>query len=322
MPAKAHIIMPFRAFAVGLSAISFAPLRCTKGYRLNPSCGHTVQTRFTYIHKLYYMKSHLLFLLFFVQLLSSQVKITSWNLQNFGKSKSDSTLVYIANTLKNNDILVIQEVVAGFGGAQAIAELDALLDATGSSWDYTVSDPTTGSSYKSERYAYLWKKSSVKLKGKAWLEQKYALEMDREPFLATFKYNLNEFTLVNFHAITKSKQPETEIKYFKLFPAEYPDLNLVFLGDFNCPQSHSVFNPLRKMGFDCVFKNQKTSLKKSCVNEVCLASEFDNIWYPSKQFKVLKSRAVLFYEDFESMDAAATVSDHIPLEVVLDFVKR
>jgi hypothetical protein len=29
----------------------------------------------------------------------------------------------------------------------------------------------------------------------------------------------------------------------------------------------------------------------------------------------------LFYEDFESMDAAATVSDHIPLEVVLDFVK-
>lgn len=44
-----------------------------------------------------------------------------------------------------------------------------------------------------------------------------------------------QFTLVNFHAITKSMQPETEIKYFKFFPEEYPNLNLLFCGDFNVP---------------------------------------------------------------------------------------
>ncbi len=267
------------------------------------------------------MKSPLLFFLFFMQLASSQVKITTWNLENFGKSKSDSALVYIANVLKDSDVVAIQEVVAGYGGAQAIAKLDAILDTKGSKWDYVVSNPTTGSSYKTERYAILWKTSRVKLKGKAWLEQKYALEMDREPFLATFTYLQNEFTLVNFHAITKSKQPEREIKYFKLFPAQYPGLNLVFLGDFNCPQSHTVFTPFRNMGYDCVFRKQKTSLKKKCVNLNCLASEFDNIWFKISIFKVSKKRAVLFYEDFDNLNDAATVSDHIPLEVVFDFVK-
>jgi len=321
MPAKAQIIMPFRAFAVGLSAISFAPLRCTKGYRLNPSCGRAVQTRFTFKSKLYFMKSLLLFFLFLMQLASSQVKITTWNLENFGKSKSDSVMVYIANKLKDTDIVALQEVVAGYGGAQAVAKLDALLDQTGSKWDYVVSEPTTGSSYKTERYAFLWKIARVRLVGKSWLEKKYAVEMDREPFLATFTYLQNEFTLVNFHAITKSKQPEREIKYFKLFPEEYPDLNLVFLGDFNCPQSHSVFTPLRKLGFDSVFKNQKTSLKKSCENGVCLASEFDNVWFDASVFKVVKKKVDLFYEDFESLDAAASVSDHIPLVVELDWVR-
>jgi hypothetical protein len=46
--------------------------------------------------------------------------------------------------------------------------------------------------------------------------------------------------------ITKQTKPETEIKYFKFFPGEYPTLNLIFAGDFNCPQSHTVFIPLRK----------------------------------------------------------------------------
>jgi hypothetical protein len=67
-----------------------------------------------------------------------------------------------------------------------------------------------------------------------------------------------QFTVVNFHAITK---PETEIKYFKFFP-EYPTLNLIFAGDFNCPQSHTVFIPLRKMGYQSILVGQKTSLKK------------------------------------------------------------
>lgn len=264
------------------------------------------------------MKKYFVFLcIFFSVCLFSQVKIISWNVENFGNSKSDSTLIYITNILKDYDVVAIQEVVAGYGGAQAVARLADELNRKGSKWDYTISNPTTSSAYKTERYAFLWKTSKIKKIGDAWLEQKYNLEIDREPFFCTFQYDEKLFTLANFHAITKSKQPETEIKYFKFLPEEYPKLNIIFLGDFNCPQSHTVFNPLRKMDYLPAFVNQKTSLKKECKENECLASEFDNIWYNRNKIEVLTSKVILFYNLFSSLEEARKISDHIP--IVMEF---
>lgn len=161
------------------------------------------------------MKSKLLLILLILSTtLQAQVKILSWNIENLGKSKSDTTIIYIASILSDYDIVAIQEVVAGYGGAQAVARLADELNRKGNKWDYTISDPTSSSAYKTERYAFIWKTSSVKKIGKAWLEEKYHLLIDREPYYATFEYDKKQFTLANFHAITKSRQPETEIKYF------------------------------------------------------------------------------------------------------------
>lgn len=259
----------------------------------------------------------LLILLALTTVVNAQFKTLSWNLENFGKSKSDSTITFVANTIKDYDLVAIQEVVAGYGGAQAVAILADELNRKGSKWDYVVSDPTSSSAYKTERYAFLWKTSKVKKIGRAWLEQKYHLEIDREPYYCTFEYNGKQFTLANFHAITKSKQPETEIKYFKFLPAAYPNLNLIFIGDFNCPQSHTVFNPLRKMGYINVFENQKTSLKKDCDGNNCLASEFDNIWYNEAKVTMKNNKALLFYKSFTTLKEAREVSDHIPITVEL-----
>lgn len=179
-------------------------------------------------------------LLLFTFLSFAQTKVLSWNIENFGKSKSDNELKYIAKTIEAYDIIAIQEVVAGYGGAQTVAKLVALLNQKGSKWEYSISNPTTSSSYKTERYAFVWKTNKVKLKNKPWLEQKFNLEIDREPYFATFEINKKTVTLVNFHAITKKRQPETEIKYFKFLPNQYPDLNLVFLGDFNCPEKSTL----------------------------------------------------------------------------------
>ena len=103
-------------------------------------------------------------LLSFSQVDTSKLNIISWNIQNFGRSKSesDSVMKYIASKVKIYDIVVVQEVSTSEFGAQAVAKLDDLLDRTGTSWDYVVSDPTTGAG--SERYAYLYKKNRVKLK--------------------------------------------------------------------------------------------------------------------------------------------------------------
>ncbi len=259
-----------------------------------------------------------IFTLLFLTLYSfgfSQVKMLSWNIENFGKSKSYVSISFMANVIKEYDIVAIQEVVAGNGGAQAVARLADELNRKGSKWEYTISDPTTSTPSKTERYAFIWKTSQLKKIGKAWLEKKYASAIEREPYLCTFEYRNKQFTAVSFHAITKSQQPEREIKYFKFFPLAYPTLNLILTGDFNCPQSHSVFDPLRKMGYVSALMNQKTSLKRSCKNGVCLASEFDNMYFSKSKIKKLNSGVIPFYQNFNTLKEARTISDHCPIWV-------
>ncbi|MBK8356517.1 MAG: endonuclease/exonuclease/phosphatase family protein [Saprospiraceae bacterium] len=249
----------------------------------------------------------------------SSIRIVSWNLKDFGQSKSDEEILFIAKTIKDFDIVMIQEVVAKHpGGAQAVGRLAEVLNRMGAKWDYRISDMTSGeNSYKRERYAFLWKPSKVKLIGRPWLEKQYNLEINREPFFATFNKDGKEFTLVNFHAITKSKQPETEIKYFKYLPAEYPNLNLIFCGDFNCPQSHTVFNPLRKMGYLPALVDQRTSLRQQCLSDGCLASEYDNVWYDKSKIWKIYAGIIHFYLGFTDIKEAGKVSDHVP--VVFEF---
>jgi endonuclease/exonuclease/phosphatase family metal-dependent hydrolase len=220
---------------------------------------------------------------------------------------------FIANTLKQYDIIAIQEVVAGYGGSQAVVKLVDILNRHGSKWDYTISDPTSSSAYKTEKYAFMWKTSKVKKVGKAVLEQKYNLEIDREPYYITFDVNGKFVTLANFHAITKSRQPETEVKFFKFLPAIYPNQTLIFLGDFNLPQSHTVFNPLKGMGYIPALKNQKTSLKMQCVANECLASEFDNFFFPGDKVRLIRSGILLFYNNFINLKEARCISDHVPI---------
>lgn len=243
------------------------------------------------------------------------VSICSWNLKDFGRSKSDSEIEFIANTIKDFDIVLIQEVVAGDqGGAQAVGRLGEALGRKGAKWEYRISDATSGeNSYKRERYAYFWKPSKVTMVGRPWLEIKYTQEIDREPYFATFRVDCKSFTLVNFHAITKSMQPEREIKYFKYLPEEYPDLNLLFCGDFNAPQSHTVFNPLKKMGYQSALTGQKTTLRQECINNDCLASEFDNVFFDADKITKQTSGVIHFYKAFVNLKEARMISDHVPV---------
>ena len=243
----------------------------------------------------------------------AQVKLLSWNIENLGQTKSNVEITFIANTLRDYDIIAIQEVVAGLGGAQAVAKLADELNRKGAKWDYVISDPTSSSAHKTERYAYIWKTKHLKKIGRAWLERKYHLEIDREPFYCTFEYQNKQFTVVNFHAITKKMQPETEIKFFKFLPGEYPNLNLIFAGDFNCPQSHTVFIPLKKMGYRSILIGQKTSVKKTVKNGRYLASEFDNMFYNAAKIKSIDKGFIPFYTYFRSFEEARMISDHMPI---------
>jgi hypothetical protein len=80
---------------------------------------------------------------------------------------------------RDYDIIAVQ-VVAGYGG-EAVARLSDELNRTGSKWDYIISDPTSSSPYKTERYAFIWKTNKLKQIGKAWLEKKYHSEIEESP---------------------------------------------------------------------------------------------------------------------------------------------
>lgn len=253
--------------------------------------------------------------------LLAQLKLCSWNVQHLGKTKSDNEIRFIANTLQDFDIVALQEVVAGYGGLKAVTRLVVELNRNGSKWDYIVSDPTNSSPYATERYAFLWKTTKVKEARKAWLEKKYEDHIDREPFLMDFNYKGKNFTLVNFHAIPKKKQPEREIKYFKFFPIEYKERNLIFLGDFNTPGTHTVFNPLKKMGYKPALVGQRTTMKMKCIPSTCLASEYDNIFYNSQKVNFIDSGVKLIYESFPDMVSVRRISDHIPVWLEFDLIE-
>jgi hypothetical protein len=76
---------------------------------------------------------------------------------------------------------------------------------------------------------------------------------------------------------------------------------------------HTVFNPLKKMGYQSILRNQKTSLKKECKKSNCLASEFDNMYYKASKISVKKAGIIPFYQNFNSLQEARIISDHIPI---------
>jgi endonuclease/exonuclease/phosphatase family metal-dependent hydrolase len=248
---------------------------------------------------------------------AQEISICSWNIKDFGNSKNEIEVEFIANTLKIYDIIAIQEVVAGPGGAQAVARLSDKLNRKGAKWDFLISPATSGSPYTRERYAFLWKTKEVKVLDKGFLVEKFADLIDREPFICRFKIYGKTLTMLTFHATTKAKQPEAEIKYFKYLNLMFNTKDWIMAGDFNLSQSHSVFNPIKKQGIIPALIHQKTSLKQKEINGEHLASELDNIFYSQAAFKLLKSGIVATYKQFPELKKAREISDHVPIYVRL-----
>lgn len=221
----------------------------------------------------------------------------------------------IAASVKDFDIVAIQEVLVSEGGAKALARLVNVLNQKGASWDYVISNPTGSENIQErERYAFIWKSAKVKRKGRAFLAGALGGLISREPFVGTFESDGKEFTLVNFHAVPKKKQPETEIKYLDSLCRLFPQSSLIFLGDFNCPESHSVFNTLKSAGIVPALVGQKTTLRQECIKGDCLASAYDNIFYPARRFSKIRSGIIAFYRNFDgNMLAARKLSDHVPV---------
>lgn len=259
---------------------------------------------------------YILFLLCFItSQLSAQVDTTflnicSWNIQNFGKSKSPSEIEYICQKIKNFDLIAVQEVSTSDWGAKAIALLDDYLDRTGCDWDYIISNPTTGDG--SERYAFLFKKHRVNLVSFN-LVTKLSSSINREPFLATFKFLGVNYDLYNLHLVPTAKFPQNEVKLLSQY-FENINTKSIIMGDFNLSSNHISFDNL-KLKYQTGLVNQKTSLKmKISVDGEILNLPYDN-FFISRNLQYKNCSVILFFKDFKSLEEARKISDHCPIRI-------
>ena len=252
---------------------------------------------------------------FFTICLGQEISLVSWNIRDFGKTKSTEEIERIANILKEYDIIALQEVVAGYGGAQAVAILAGELNRKGSKWDYSISYATKSPKYKTEKYAYIWKTSKVTIADKASLVRDLESCVFREPYRIKFKVSGKNFTVINYHSRKHSEAPEVEVQCLTQYIVNCENDNVILAGDFNLNQEHQVFNKLKESGYKACLNRDNTTLKRVCNDERYLSHAIDNIFFDFNNIQILKAGSIDFVGSCDNLKAARELSDHLPVYI-------
>lgn len=268
-------------------------------------------TKTDIVRKTLLISLHLLFTLFIFSQ-QKEFHLVSWNIQDFGKTKNSEELEQIAQLVRDADIIALQEVVSGYGGAQAVAKLTDILNRKGAQWDYVISNPTKSPKYATERYAFVWKTKHIKIKNRGKLIKELETLVDREPFMLDFYVLGQKLTLLNFHSRPHNKNPEAEITAITKFISMLPATSMIIAGDFNVNESHLVFNDLKSLGFKSAISKEKTTLKRLCNDFEYRNHPIDNIFY-SPHFVKTASGVIDFVRTCENLEQARKLSDHLPV---------
>lgn len=244
------------------------------------------------------MKNLILFLLLFITTFTYSQTILSWNIQNLGetKYKKDSVIAQITNVIKSSkaDIVAIQEVITGPYGDSCIIKISKLLN-----YNYTISARTTGDG--AERYAFLYKKDITLNWSK--LDVNLQDSLNREPFMASFKYNKKDVVVRQVHLVPTSKNPQQEVEDLYCYK------DGIICGDFNLTCKHLIYIPLLK-SFNSPLCGQGTSLKRDgTVSE----NNYDH-FLVDKTYKIVESKVFIYpYKGNKN-----TLSDHLPILIKLN----
>ncbi|WP_042278493.1 endonuclease/exonuclease/phosphatase family protein [Nonlabens tegetincola] len=244
---------------------------------------------------------------------AQETSLISWNIRDFGKTKSAEEIESIAKILRDHDIIAIQEVVAGYGGSQAVARLADELNRKGSKWDYSISYATKSPKYKTEKYAFLWKTSKIKVIEKGALVAELDSCVYREPYRMRFEANGNRFTILNYHSRKYSEQPEVEMSCLSDYMLNHQDENLILAGDYNLPISHQAFNILEENKFKACLNGDKTTLKRTCENNNYLNHAIDNMIYDSIKINVTDCGSIDIVQSCDRLHDIRMLSDHLPV---------
>ena len=174
------------------------------------------------------------------------ILIASWNIKEFGHTtqRLPEAYFYIAEIIARFDLVVIQEVKS------TLRDLQILMRLLGSEWEYVVNDITSGVDGNSERSAYLYNSSRIKLSGTvgelvlwpAITQGADIQQLKRTPYLTGFKAGWKEFGMLSIHLQPGDKQDNVNYRREEVSLlltalqekiSEHWTSSLVIAGDFN-----------------------------------------------------------------------------------------
>lgn len=224
----------------------------------------------------------------------------------------------LACIIKNFSLVGVVELMNETG---ILTLQKSLKDVTGKKWDYLISEYSVGRSTYKEYYGFIWQESKVTLQEDLGFYPEIADEFEREPYGAKFQIGIMDLTLVVHHTIYGDTIAQRRAEALKLievynyFQAQNgADSDVIIAGDFNLPYDPTYFT---LTGTDNII-NTIAPTTLTTIGDSGLSSSYDNMFYSTDFTAEYISSGVLDYTKNNYVTLNTTVSDHIPVYLILD----
>jgi endonuclease/exonuclease/phosphatase family metal-dependent hydrolase len=249
--------------------------------------------------------------------LEQTIKIASFNIQVFGRSKraKEEVMDVLVDTVRKFDIVAIQEI-------RDISEttldyfLQRINEAEGDKYEGIQSERLGRTSSK-EQYAFIYNPNKVTFTGSSYVFPDPSDVFEREPFVAGFRAGNFDFALANVHIKPDDAVNEiASLVYVMGSAVDYfeEDDDVIILGDFNADGSYfseSITTGLRDTTFVwAVGDNLDTTVAVSdnTYDRIVFAAQTTSEDYTGT------SGVLRFDQEYGlTPDFTKTVSDHYPV---------
>ena len=251
---------------------------------------------------------------------SPTIRVAAFNIQIFGQAKRSNAEVMevLTRIAREFDVILVQEI-RDSSGETAPAYLAGINGLEGPPYAY-VESPRLGRTSSKESYAYYWNTASVDyVEGSAHTYDDATDVYEREPFIASFRAGLFDFTLIGVH--TKPEAAIWEIGNLTVvaqgvLDADPGEKDIIILGDLNADGGYfdeDGPSPLRQEPYIWITGNALDTMTKTDWT-------YDRIVITGATTReYVDGSCTAFYFDSEyglSGDIVAEVSDHYPLYAV------
>ncbi|XP_053550483.1 deoxyribonuclease-1-like [Bombina bombina] len=264
---------------------------------------------------------------------SSALNIGAFNIQAFGDTKINNAQVasVLMKILPRYDIVLIQEVRDADLSAVKILMNKLNCLGSGEVFSYVVSDQLGRDTYK-ERYLFVYRNDHVAvLDSYHYHDHNMYTQEDtfsREPFVVlvrSLNTDIPDFALVPLHSAPKDAVCEIDALYdvYEDVIQKFETNNIIFLGDFNADCSYvksADWSKIRLRNDEQLSWLIPDSIDTTAGNTDCA---YDRIVVSGEELqctiKPNSAKVFNFQNEYGlTLEEALAVSDHYPVEVVLE----